>query len=319
MLDYLAGRLGEAEDRFLDAYDTAVGVGDDKRMAWALQHRAWVLVARGDFDAADEVLRGAAKAFARQMDLVGRAWVRGVSAFTLLMAGRYSEARRLADTFLPIGERSGDVFAVGLLRAVGAAASVELGRTGGADAEARRSFGDFDRIDDDWGRGFAKYVRALAALRIGALDHGADLAASAESYGIATGHPLLIGLALVLRGRCLLRAGALDDARKAAEQALRLTDPDDVLEPVRGPGAALLADVLEAQGDREAALRQLRELVEFYDTPSLGYPRRRIVVRYAQLLDAAGRDDEARHWAAIGLKSFGEDHDATAWAEDYLA
>ncbi len=124
LLDFLAGHLSEAEARFLDAYDTAFGVGDDKRLAWALQHRAWVLVARGDFDGADDVLREAAKAFARQMDLVGRAWVRGVSAFALLMAGRFTEAKRLSDVFMPIGERSGDVFAVGLLRAIGAAAQV---------------------------------------------------------------------------------------------------------------------------------------------------------------------------------------------------
>ncbi len=318
MLDYLSGRLTEAEQRFLDAYDTAEGVGDDKRVAWALQHRAWVLVARGDFDGADEVLREAAKSFARQMDLVGRAWVRGASAFTLLMAGRFTEARRLSDVFLPIGERSGDVFAVGLLRATGAAASIALGHPEGTDAAARKSFRDFDRIDDDWGRGFAKYVRALAALRIGAIEHAADLAGAAEDYGNAIGHPLLMSIALCLRGRCALEAGDLDAAEAAARGALAL-GTDDVLEPARAASEALMADVEAARGDRAGALRRLADLAEHYDEPSLGRPRRAIVARYAQLLDEDGRFDEARCWAATALKSFGEAPEATAWAEDYAA
>ncbi|GAB3645593.1 hypothetical protein GCM10028833_05760 [Glycomyces tarimensis] len=318
MLDYLSGRLSEAERRFLDAYDTAEGVGDDKRVAWALQHRAWVLVARGDFDGADEVLREAAKAFARQMDLVGRAWVRGVSAFALLMAGRFSEARRLSAVFLPIGERSGDVFAVGLLRATGAAASVALGHPEGTDTAARKSFRDFDRIDDDWGRGFAKYVRALAALSIGALGHAADLASSAEDYGARTGHPLLISLAHHLRGRVALAAGDLDDAEAAARESLAM-HTDDVLEPGRAAGAALLAEVQAAKGDRTGALERLSELVEHFDEPALGHPRRAIVARYAQLLDEDGQTEEARRWARTALKSFGEAPEATAWAEAYGA
>ncbi|WP_162181691.1 tetratricopeptide repeat protein, partial [Glycomyces tenuis] len=318
MLDYLSGRLTEAEQRFLDAYDTAEGVGDDRRVAWALQHRAWVLVARGDFDGADEVLREAAKSFARQMDLVGRAWVRGASAFTLLMAGRFSEARRLSDVFLPIGERSGDVFAVGLLRATGAAASVELGHPEGADAAARKSFRDFERIDDDWGRGFAKYVRALAALKIGALDHAADLAEAAESYGIATGHPLLISLARNLRGRCALAAGDLDEAEAAARASLEL-GTDDVLEPARAAGEALLADVEAAQGNRADALERLAALAEHYDEPALGHPRRAIVARYARLLEEDGRTEEAKRWARTVQKSFGEAPAPTAWAEAYAS
>lgn len=316
MLDYLSGHLTVAERRFLDAYDTAMGVGDDKRIAWALQHRAWVLVSRGDFDGADEVLREAAKSFARQMDLVGRAWVRGASAFALLMAGRFSEARRLSDVFLPIGERSGDVFAVGLLRATGAAASVALGHTDGADSAARKSFRDFDRIDDDWGRGFAEYVRASSALRIGALDHAAELAATAESYGVGTGHPLLISLARNTMGRCALAAGDLDAAEAAGRGALAVST-DDVLEPARAASEALLADVEAAQGNRAAALRRLAALVEHYDEPSLGHPRRAIVARYAQLLDEDGRTRDAEHWAGIALKSFGEAPAATAWAEEY--
>ncbi|WP_449267467.1 adenylate/guanylate cyclase domain-containing protein [Glycomyces rhizosphaerae] len=317
LLDFLAGHLSEAETRFLDAYDTAFGVGDDKRLAWALQHRAWVLVARGDFDGADDVLREAAKAFARQMDLVGRAWVRGVSAFALLMAGRFTEAKRLSDVFMPIGERSGDVFAVGLLRAIGAAAQVSLGHPAGADIAARNSFRDFERIDDDWGRGFAKYVRALAARSIGALDHALDLAEGAEEYGTKTGHPLLISLAHNLRGHCALELGDLATAEAAAEEALALVT-DDVLEPGRAANTALLADVRAAKGDRADALRMLEPLAAHYDEPSLGRPRRAIVARYARLLDEDGQVEAARKWAQATLKSFGEDPESTAWAEGYL-
>src|SRR5206468_968617 len=77
-------------------------------------------------------------------DPVGRAWLRGSTAFVRLLAGRLSEARRLASVFLPFGEHVGEEWAVGTLRAVAAYADAELGELAGADSAARRAFEGFE-------------------------------------------------------------------------------------------------------------------------------------------------------------------------------
>ncbi len=98
---------------------------------------------RGDFAGADAVLGRAARLFAELGDPVGRAWLRGTTAFARLLAGRLHEARRLARVFLPFGERVGEAWAVGTLRAVEAFAAAELGDLAEADREARRAYRDF--------------------------------------------------------------------------------------------------------------------------------------------------------------------------------
>ena len=65
------------------------------------------------------------------------------SLLTRMLAGRLVEARRLARAFLPFGERVGEQWAVGTLRAVEAFASAELGDLAEADRGARRA----DRAD----------------------------------------------------------------------------------------------------------------------------------------------------------------------------
>ena len=100
---------------------------DPRSQAWSLQNLAWVATTRGDFAGADATLGRAARLFAEQRDPVGRAWLRGTTAFARLLAGRLAEARRLARVFLPFGERVGDQWAVATLRAVEAFAAAELG------------------------------------------------------------------------------------------------------------------------------------------------------------------------------------------------
>ena len=74
-----------------------------------------------------------------------------------------SESRRLARIFLPFGERVGEAWAVGTLRAVEAYAAAELGELAEADGEARRAYRDFAAVSDDWGRGLALVVRGAIA------------------------------------------------------------------------------------------------------------------------------------------------------------
>ncbi|WP_449329520.1 adenylate/guanylate cyclase domain-containing protein [Salininema proteolyticum] len=318
MLDFLGGRLAEAEEHFRVAYEVASGAEDERRVAWALQHRAWADTARGEFASAEEALREAGKTFARKQDLVGRAWVRGANAFTLLLGGRYSDAKKLAVNFLPIGERANDLFAVGLLKAIHAAAAVETGEPEGADAEAREAFADFHRINDDWGRGFATLVRALIAARAGRRDDALDLAEQAEAFGASTGQALLVGMAHLVRGRAMLDSGDVAGAQAIARETLQRIAPDEVRESARAAASALLADTFAAQGDVPAALAELEPLVQQWDEPSLGLPRNRIVARYAQLLDGIGDADEAEYWAAKVLEASGEDLESETWARRRL-
>ncbi|WP_051462712.1 adenylate/guanylate cyclase domain-containing protein [Haloglycomyces albus] len=318
MLDFLGGRLSEAEEHFHSAYEVADEADDERREAWALQHRAWADTARGDFSRAEDALRRAAKIFARNHDQVGRAWVRGANAFTLLLAGRYGDAKRLAETFLPIGERAGDLFAVGLLRAIHAAALVELGEGEGADQEAREAFADFHRINDDWGKGFATLVRALIADRFGARDEALELSQQAETFGALTGQALLVGLSHIIRGRTLLEAGDISGAQSIARDTLQRISPTEVRDNARAAASALLADTFAAQGDVPAALAELEPLVQQWEEPSLGWPRNRIVARYAQLLDDLGDFEEGRYWAEKTLEAAGEDDQANRWATERL-
>src|SRR5690606_2943071 len=207
---------------------------------WSLHHLAWVTTSRGDFAGADQALGRAARIFAEQRDHFGRAWLRGTTAFNRLLVGRLSEAKRLARTFLTFGERVGEAWAVGTLRAVSAFASAELGELSEADQLARRAYRDFAAADDDWGRGLALVVRGVIARGLGETDHAADLLRDASEYCERTGHPLLIGMVRTVQGLVALERGDPRAAIAHAEAVAAATEPHGVLEPARvGPQALL--------------------------------------------------------------------------------
>ena len=173
-----------------------------------MQNLAWVTTTRGDFAGTDAVLGRAARLFAElEATRTGRAWLRGTTAFARLLAGRLREARRMARVFLPFGERVGEAWAVGTLRAVEAFAAAELGELAEADREARRAYRDFAAASDDWGRGFALVVRGVVARGLGEPEHAADLLTDALSYAEPHRHPLLTGMAGTLRGFVALDHG----------------------------------------------------------------------------------------------------------------
>jgi class 3 adenylate cyclase/tetratricopeptide (TPR) repeat protein len=303
MADYLAGRLAEASSRFAGSYQVAVGAGDRHGQAWSLQNLAWVTTTRGDFAGTDAVLGRAARLFAELHDPVGRAWLRGTTAFARLMAGRLAEARRLARAFLPFGEQVGEAWAVGTLRAVEAFAAAELGDLAEADRDARRAYRDFAAASDDWGRGFALVVRGVIARGLGEPDHAADLLGEALEYGDRTGHPLLIGMAGTVRGFVSLDRGDVAAAETDARAVLAVVAPHNVLVPAQVGPVVLLATARLAAGDPETAVRLLAPIAAAADDPALLLPRRQAVAGYAAALLAAGRADEAVHWArrAVGL------------------
>jgi class 3 adenylate cyclase/tetratricopeptide (TPR) repeat protein len=307
MADFLGGRLAEAGDRFAEAYRIASAAGDRRSQAWSLQNLAWVTTTRGDFPGADATLGRAARLFAEQHDPLGRAWLRGTTAFSRLLAGRLTEARRLAKVFLPFGERVGEQWAVGTLRAVEAFAAAEMGDLSEADREARRAYRDFAAASDDWGRGFALVVRGAIARGLGSLEHASDLLTDALGYGERTGHPLLIGMARTIRGFVSLDRGDPAAAEEDAHAVLAVVEPHNVFEPAQVGPRVLLGAARLAAGDTPSALRLLAPVAAEPDGAALLFPRRQGVALYAAALRCSGNSDEALAQAKQAAAMPGED------------
>ncbi len=308
MADYLSGRLAQAGARLTSAYQLALASGDRRSQAWSLQNLAWVTTTRGDFAGAEATLARAARLFAEQGgDPMGRAWLRGTTAFARLLAGRLTEARRLARFFLPFGERVGERWAVGTLRAVEAFADAELGELAEADRGARRAYRDFAAASDDWGRGLALVVRGAVARGLGSLDHAYDLLTDALGYGERTGHPLLIGMAGTIRGFVELERGDPAAAEADALAVLAVVEPHNVLEPAEVGPRVLLGAARLAAGDTAAALTDLEPVATHPGGAALLFPRRQGVALYARALRCAGRAEEALGYARQAVGMPGED------------
>src|SRR6266487_4156100 len=229
--------------------------------------------------------------FAEIGDPVGRAWLRGTTAFVRMLAGRLREARRLARFFLPFGERVGEAWAVGTLRSVEAFAAAEVGELAEADREARRSYRDFAAADDDWGRGLALVVRGVVARGLGEPSHAADLLSDALGYGEKTGHPLLIGMARTIRGFVFLDQGRVAEAEADARAVLAVVEPHDVLESAQVGPRVLLAMAFLGSGNVAGAVELLRPVAALAEEPSLLFPRRQAVASYALALLSARSEE----------------------------
>jgi class 3 adenylate cyclase/tetratricopeptide (TPR) repeat protein len=319
MADYLAGRMIEAGGRLTEAFHVAVATGDRRAQAWSLQDLAWVTTTRGDFAAADVALGRAARRFAELNDPVGRAWLRGTTAFVRLLAGRLGEARRLARAFLPFGERVGEAWAVGTLRAVEAFAAAECGELAEADREARRAYRDFAAAGDDWGRGLSLVVRGVVARSLAEPAHAYDLLSDADGYGTKSGHPLLIGMARTMRGFVSLEQGDAAGAEADARAVLAVVEARDVLESARVGPRVLFALARQAQGDLATALDVLGTVADAPSGPSLIFSRRHAVAAYAGVLLAADRPEEGLDWARRAQTMPGEDVRSRVYAARTLA
>jgi tetratricopeptide (TPR) repeat protein len=293
MADFVKGRLADASSRFAGAYQIAVAAGDRKSQAWSLQDLAWVTTTRGDFAGADAALGHAARLFAQSKDPVGRAWLRGTTAYARLLAGRLTEALRLARVFLPFGERVGEAWAVGTLRAVAAFAAAELGELSEADREARRAYRDFAAARDTWGCGFALVARGVVARGLGEYGHAEDLLTEALAEGEKVSHPLLVGMAGTVRGFVALDRGDFEAAELDARSVLTMVSPYGVLDPARIGPRALLAAARLAGGDPGMAVRLLAPVASDPFAPSMLFSRRQAISIYAKALLSLDRIEEA--------------------------
>ena len=250
---------------------------------------------RATSTAADATLARAARLFAELGDTTGRAWLRGTTAFNRLLAGRLHEARRLANAFLPFGERVGERWAVGTLRAVEAFAAAELGDLTSADREARRAYREFDEIDDDWGRGLALVVRGVVARGLGETGHAIDLLTEACRYGETHRTPAAAS-AWPAPSAASPRLDVGDPVARRVRRARRPRPWSSRTTWSRRPGSArgcCSAVPGWPLGDVDAALAALGEIAESDAAPAVLLSRRQAVAEYAAALLAAGRVDEA--------------------------
>lgn len=298
MADFITGRLGQASSRLAASYQASLAVQDRRGQAWSLQNLAWVTTTRGDFAGTDAVLGRAARLFAELKDPHGRAWLRGTTAFARLLAGRLHEAGRLARVFLPFGERVGEQWAVGTLRAVEAFATAELGDLAEADQAARRAYRDFDAASDEWGRGFALVVRGVIARGLGEPEHAVDLLTDALAYAGRISHPLLTGMAGTMRGFVALDSGDYDLAERDARSVLTAVEPHNQRAPAQTAPRVLLATARMAAGDPSVAVGLLAPVATAaLTTPALLFSRRQTMARYASALLAYGQREQALDWA----------------------
>jgi tetratricopeptide (TPR) repeat protein len=322
MEDYRRGRLLSSQAGFREALAIAETSGDRRGEAWALQNLAWVQTTLGDFAGAEEILVRAARLFAELGNTTGRAWLRGTTAFTRLLAGRLHEARRLATAFLPFGERVGEWWAVGTLRAVAAFADAQLGDLAEADLQARRAFAEFDTVDDDWGRALALVVRGVVAREQDALGRATELLDDACRHGARTGHPLLLGIAHTIRGFAALDAGDTAAAEADARRVLDVVSAYGVADAALVGPRVLLGRVLLARGDTAGAvgvLDQAATTVLDGQAASVLLSPRQAVAEYADALLVVDRTEEALATARRALELPAEDVRGRMVAEKVLA
>ncbi len=319
MADFVTGRLGQASSRFAAAYQVSLAAQDPRGQAWSLQNLAWVTTTRGDFAGTDAVLGRAARLFAELKDPYGRAWLRGTTAFARVLAGRLREAYRLARIFLPFGERIGEAWVVGTLRAVEAYAAAELGELAEADRSARRAYRDFVAASDDWGRGFALVVRGAIARGLGEPEHAADLLTDALDHAGRTTHPLLTGMAGTLRGFVALDLGDQAAAERYAREVLAAVEPHNPQAPAQVAPRVLLAMARLAAGDPTTAVGLLAPVATAGNTSALLISRRQTLARYASALLALGQHEQALDWARRAVAAPAEDVRSQVVAATVLA
>jgi class 3 adenylate cyclase/tetratricopeptide (TPR) repeat protein len=307
LLDYFDGRLRSAEERFRQAHALAERVGDARGAGWALQHLAWSATTRGDYELADATLERAAEVFAALEDGGGLSWVAGTEGFVRLLQGRFTEARDVAGSVLPIGEATGERWGVAALLTIDAFAAAELGDIDDATREAATARASFSELGDAWGSALATIVEGAAAR--GADDPARAVGLLVEAVQIADdgGHPVITSLALVVQGYAHLDRGDLDGAEACAYRASALLSGLD-LEPHANLGAkVLLAQVRRARGDLEGALTDLDDALNATSRPALLFPFRQAMAHRAGTLLELGRLDEALVTARRAVEVQAED------------
>jgi class 3 adenylate cyclase/tetratricopeptide (TPR) repeat protein len=288
MIDYIAGRLRGAEERFGQALALAERVGDRRGAGWALQHLAWSATTRGDYELAERTLAVAGDVFASLDDDGGMSWCAGTEAFVRLMQGRYHEARELARGLMPIGRAMGDRWGTAACLTIDGFAAAELGEIDVALEECSAAYDDFAALGDTWGRCMALIATGVALRGQGRHRKAGRRLTEAVELARAEHHPAPAALALGVLGYLRLDMGDPRGAERAADDALELMASLDVR-----AGAVTGLRVLRAQAllvtgeDRAGAVEQLRAARDVREA-SLIFPRRQALAHLAGALLADG-------------------------------
>ena len=293
LLDYFDGRLRDAEERFRQAHQLAVQVSDRRGAGWALQHLAWSATTRGDYALAEATLSQAADVFNELEDSGGLSWVVGTEAFVRLLQGRLSHARALAGAVLPLGEAIGERWGVAALLTIDGIAAAELGDVVTADARGQRAREIFAELGDAWGQSLAIVAIGMAARGAGEPDRAVEVLREAVRLSAQARQPMTGSLALVALGYAHLDRGDLAGAEEVGQQASALMGGLE-LEPHAPLGAkVLLAQVLRARGQLDAALAELGAALAVGEEPALLFPRRQALAHRAGTLLQLGRVGDA--------------------------
>ncbi len=293
LLDHVDGRLRDAEERFRQAYALAVQVDDVRGAGWALQHLAWSATTRGDYELATTVLEQAAETFTALEDTGGLSWIAGTEGYVRLLQGQLVQARELAQSVLPLGEAAGERWGVAVLLTIDAMAAAELGDVSTAADQAEQARQRFAELEDCWGQALALIAGGAAARGADRPDRAVELLEQAVRLADEGAYPLVGSLALVSSGYACLDRGDLDGAERAASRATALLAGLD-LEPHALLGAqVLLAQVLRARGQLEAALETVERALAGAPTPALLFPRRQALAHRAGILLELGRTEQA--------------------------
>jgi len=308
LLDYLEGRLQDAERCFEEARRTAAGVGDVRGVGWALQHLAWSATTRGDYERATAALEESAELFDELEDTGGLTWVAGTEAFVRMLQGRFNEARAMTASVLPLGEMKGERWGVAAMLTIDAMAAAELGDVVVGAAEAERARARFAETGDAWGQSLALVAAGANARGAGLPDRAVAFLTQAVELSEKGHHPVTAALALVSLGYAHLDRGDLDSAEACVWRTVETLRGID-LEPPAALGArVLLAQVLRRRGQVEQALAELDGALQAAgDEPGVLFPRRQALAHRAGILGELGRVEEALATAELAVATPAED------------
>lgn len=228
----LSERLGRA------ALQRSAGLGARLTLAYAL---AW----QGRGRDADDVLAEVDEAALSEPELMAWALPRAANQFWML-----SEPERATAFLLAVRNRVSSPEAQTTLDALSATFSMNAGGTDRARQIADEVLASPSA--DDTAVGWAAAAAALSSARMGRFGDVDDFAERA----IAAGHPGLLRFTSGFgQTTALVMGGELDRAQILGQQ---LTDFAQLQQPGRAIGEVLVADVLIAKGELDAAVRLLR-------------------------------------------------------------
>jgi class 3 adenylate cyclase/tetratricopeptide (TPR) repeat protein len=308
LMDYYAGRLAQAEERFAEALARAERAGDQRGVGWALQHLAWNATTRGDYDRADAMLLAALETFTAFEDTGGIGWTVGTGAFVRLLQGRLAEARAMCEELWPRALEMGDRWGQAATLTIDSMAASELGDITSAEGSAVRALELFESIGDDWGRALALVAHAMAAQARGHTEEAAAELRASVALSEKARQPSTRVLALTALAWTSYWARSLDEAAEAARSAIEVAR-EIGLEPHSEIGArVVLALVDRASGRHESALAVLESIASNApERPTFLFPMRQALAHYAGTLLDAGRPAEALSVAERAVATPAED------------